>query len=253
MSHHGGSAAPIELDGVGIRYGRETVLRDVSLVAGQGRVFALLGRNGSGKSSLVRCLLGAQRVSAGSLRVLGLDSWRDRVELVRRVGVVPENPDAPPELSARRLAGFCRSLHAQWDAAGVMARLDRLGVPPDRPFGRLSKGQKGAVMLSLALGHGPELLVLDDPTLGLDVVARDEIFRDVIGELADRGTTVFLTTHDLRSVEGVADDVGILSGGGLVVSDALESLKTRWSRSLEEIFTAVARGEREPVPQGVSA
>ena len=97
-------------------------------------------------------------------------------------------------------------------------RVHRFEVPADRPFGRLSKGQRGAVMLSLALGHEPELLVLDDPTLGLDVVARDAVFREVIGDLADRGTSVLVTTHDLRPIEGLADRVAILHGGRLALA-----------------------------------
>jgi ABC-2 type transport system ATP-binding protein len=100
----------------------------------------------------------------------------------------------------------------------------------DVPFGRLSKGQKGVVMLALALGHAPEFLVLDDPTLGLDVVARRVLYDEVIGELADRGTTVLLTTHDLAGVEALADRVGILSGARLVVEEPLDALKGRFRR-----------------------
>jgi ABC-2 type transport system ATP-binding protein len=122
----------------------------------------------------------------------------------------------------------------------VHDRLARFEVPADRPFGRLSKGQKGAVMLALALGHRPCLLLLDDPTLGLDVVARDAVFREVIGELADRGTTVFVTTHELRAIEGIADHVAILHGGHLVLSGSLEALKAERGASLEQLFAAVA-------------
>ena len=101
-------------------------------------------------------------------------------------------------------------------------------------------------MLSLALGHSPELLLLDDPTLGLDVVARDAVFRELIGELADRGTTVFLTTHDLRAIEGVADHVAILHGGRLALAGRLEAVKAEWQRPLEEIFTAVTANGTRP-------
>jgi ABC-2 type transport system ATP-binding protein len=95
-------------------------------------------------------------------------------------------------------------------------------------------------MLSLALGHAPELLLLDDPTLGLDVVARDAVFREVIGDLADRGTTVFVTTHDLRAIEGIADHVAILHGKRLVLAGGLEALKAERGLSLEQIFASVA-------------
>jgi ABC-2 type transport system ATP-binding protein len=215
------------------------VLGGVDLRAPRGSVYALLGRNGAGKSSLLRVLLGERPPSGGRVRLLGEDPWVHRAVLMERVGVVPEQPGAPPEMTAAQLAIFCARLHARWDAAAVSKRLARFEVPAHRPFGRLSKGQKGAVMLSLALGHAPELLLLDDPTLGLDVVARDAVFREVIADLADRGTTVFITTHDLRAIEGVADRVAILHEGRLALEGELETLKAEWARPLEEIFTAV--------------
>src|SRR5262249_23225353 len=108
--------------------------------------------------------------------------------------------------------------------------LARFEVPPDVPFGKLSKGQKGLVALSLALAPRPDLLVLDDPTLGLDAVARKAFFEDLVGDLADQGTTVFLTTHDLDGVEGVATHVGILKGAKLLLDEDLEALKSRFRR-----------------------
>jgi ABC-2 type transport system ATP-binding protein len=157
-----------------------------------------------------------------------------------RVGVVPEEPDAPPEMTPLALSAFCARLHARWDSRAVAERFRRFDVPVERPFGRLSKGQKCAVMLALALGHAPELLLLDDPTLGLDVVARNAVFQEVIGDLADRGTTVFVTTHDLRAIEGIADQVAILHEGRLALAGPLEALKAERGESLEQIFAAVA-------------
>ena len=147
-----------------------------------------------------------------------------------RIGVVPEEPDAPTAMTAGQIADFCRRLYRSWDETGVARRLERFGVPADVPFGRLSKGEKGEVMLAVALGHSPELLVLDDPTLGLDAVARKDLYEELIGELADRGTTVFLTTHDLSGVEGIATRVGILKDGRLVLDEEMETLKTRFRR-----------------------
>jgi ABC-2 type transport system ATP-binding protein len=145
-----------------------------------------------------------------------------------RVGFVPEECDVPPELSARAAAAFCAPLYPRWDAAGFAARLARFGVPADTPSGRLSRGQRTQLALALALAPSPELLVLDDPTL--DAIARRELWEELVGELADRGVTVLLTTHDLAGVEGIADRVGILVGGRLVVDEELESLKARFRR-----------------------
>jgi ABC-2 type transport system ATP-binding protein len=236
------STPALEARDVAAGYGRRRVLEDVSLRVEPGQVFALLGRNGTGKSTLVRCLLGVQRAERGALTVLGEDPWRKRPALMQRVGVVPEVPDVPPELKLRQVLRFAADVYAGWDSEGVRSRLDRAGIGLDQPFGRLSRGQKSAVMVALATAHSPELLILDDPTLGLDAVARDEVFGELIGQLADRGTSVFLTTHDLRGIEGIADRVAILREGRLTVNEELESLKERWSRSLEEIFTAVTTG-----------
>ena len=244
MSTSPGSALPaaLEVEALSLRYGRTSVLEDVSLVVPRGSVFAVLGRNGSGKTSLLRCVLGHRPANAGRVLLLGEDPWTRRTALMERVGVVPEEPNAPPEMTAQQLSAFCGRLHRRWDGAAVVERARRFDVPIDRPFGRLSKGQRGVVMLALALGHGPELLLLDDPTLGLDVVARDAVFREVIGDLADRGTTVLVTTHDLRAIEGLADRVAILHGRRLALAGETEKVKDEWGRPLEEIFMAVAGG-----------
>jgi ABC-2 type transport system ATP-binding protein len=235
-----GGGPVLEMDGLSVSYGWTKVIDGLTLAVPRGSVYALLGRNGAGKSSLLRVLLGQRPPAAGRVRLLGEDPWKRRTSLMARVGVVPEEPDAPPEMTPLALSAFCGRLHARWDSPAVVERFRRFDVPADRSFGRLSKGQKGAVMLALALGHGPELLLLDDPTLGLDVVARDAVFQEVIGDLADRGTTVFVATHDLRAIEGIADHVAILHDRRLALAGALEALKTERGLPLEQIFASVA-------------
>ena len=227
------SAAPVvEVRRLIVRYGGNPspTLEEISFSVPWGSVYALLGRNGAGKSSLVRCLLGQQKPASGSCSLFGEDVWKRRARLMARVGVVPEDPDAPPAMTARQLSAFCAKLYPTWDDAGVAARLSRFEVPGTTPFGSLSKGQKALVSLSLALGSAPDVLVLDDPTLGLDAVARAAFFDELVGELADLGTTVLLTSHDLAGVEKMADRVGILKGGRLVLDETLESLKARFRR-----------------------
>jgi ABC-2 type transport system ATP-binding protein len=221
---------PIRVESLTVRYGKTFACRDVSFSVAAGAVYALLGRNGAGKSSLVRCLLGQQKAASGRALLFEKDSWKTRRRAMEHIGVVPEEPDAPPAMSARELSAFCGRIYPRWDSAAVAARLERFGVPQAAPFGRLSKGQKGEVLLALALGHSPAVLVLDDPTLGLDVVARRALSEEIVGELADRGTTVFLTTHDLAGFEGIATRVGILKAGRLIVDEELESLKARFRR-----------------------
>ena len=220
----------LEAREITVRYGRTTVLDGLDFHVDEGEVVALLGRNGAGKSSLVRCLLGQQKPSSGRCTLFGEDVWKHRARLMARVGVVPEEPDAPPGMNARGLGRFCSRLYPQWDGDGYSARLARYDVPEKVAFRSLSKGQKAQVMLALALAPSPELLILDDPTLGLDAVARRGVFEEVIGELADRGISVLLTSHDLAGVESIAQRAALMVGGGLRLDEDLEELKQRFRR-----------------------
>ena len=224
-------AAPaVAAEGVIVRYGRRTAVDGVTLRVPAGSVYALLGRNGAGKSSLVRALLGQLEPEMGSVTLFGEDAWRHRARLMQRVGVVAEEADAPPEMRVRDLGWFTSRLYAAWRQDAFDGRIARFGVDPKARFGNLSKGQKKQMSLALALATSPELLVLDDPTLGLDVVARKSLFEEVIADMADRGITVFITTHDLGAIESIADRIGILEGGRLVLDEELETLRERFRR-----------------------
>jgi ABC-2 type transport system ATP-binding protein len=226
------SPAVVSADRLLVKYGGNPnpTLEEISFSVPRGSVYALLGRNGAGKSSLVRCLLGQQKPTAGGCFLFGDDVWKHRARLMARVGVVPEDPDAPPSMTARQLSAFCARIYPTWDAPSVETRLARFGVPAGMPYGNLSKGQRALVALALALASSPELLVLDDPTLGLDAVARRAFFEELVGELADRGTTVLLTSHDLVGVESMATRIGMLKGGRLILDEDLEALKSRFRR-----------------------
>ncbi len=224
------SEQAIEISNLTVRYGRTIAVDRVTLAVPRGSVYALLGRNGAGKSSLVRCLLGQRRTDTGTIRVFGEDVWTHRAALMQRVGVVNEEADAPPEMTVDQLVRFCSELYARWDQKEVDERLKRFEVARTARFGALSKGQKKQLLLALSLAMSPDLLVLDDPTLGLDVVARKSLFEEVIAELADRGITVFITTHDLAGIETLADRVAIMKNGALVLEEDLDTLKARFRR-----------------------
>jgi ABC-2 type transport system ATP-binding protein len=223
-------AVVLQLESLTIRYGKKLAADSVTLSVPRGAVYALLGRNGAGKSSIIRCLLGQQRPQIGGATLFGEDSWRNRAHLMKRVGVVPEEPDAPPEMTARAIGIFCGRLDPAFEMALFARRLSRWSVPDSVSFSSLSKGQKGQVMLAAALSHRPELLVLDDPTLGLDAIARREFFDELIGELAERGVTVLVATHDLAGVEGIADRIGILRAGRLVLDEEMETVRSRFRK-----------------------
>ncbi len=220
----------VHVESLSVSYGRTPAVDAVSLDVPSGSVYALLGRNGAGKSSLVRCLVGQQRPQHGRVALFGEDVWTRRAQLMQRTGIVPEEADAPPEMTIGRIAAFCGRLYGRWNDGAFGDRLARFGLTLDQRFGTLSKGQKKQVVLAITLASAPELLVLDDPTLGLDVVARKSLFDEVIGDLADRGTTILITTHDLAGVESLADRVGILRDGRLVLDEEMETLKSRFRR-----------------------
>ena len=243
------AATVLAARGLVVRYGRDLAVDGVDLELKAGEIYALLGRNGSGKSSLVRALLGLQPPTAGDVEVLGRDPRRERAALMHDVGYVPEEPQAPPEMSAQQLAAFCGRLHRRWDGAGLADRLRRLGIPLDRRFRRLSRGQKKQVELALALAHRPPLVVLDDPTLGLDPLARRGFFGELMAELADGGAAVLITTHDLAAVEGIADRLGILAAGRLLVDEPLETLRGRFRRLLLPAGRVEALGALRPLAQ----
>jgi ABC-2 type transport system ATP-binding protein len=243
-----GAEPVVKLERLTVRYGKLTAVAEMSLEVPKGAVYALLGRNGSGKSSTVRCLLGQQRPTSGRTRILGFDSWKGRRRAMERVGVVPENPDVPPETTADRVERFMAHTTPFWRSANYFDRLESLGVPRKQRFARLSKGQQRQLALAIALAGSPRLLVLDDPTLGLDAVARRKLYEELIGELADRGTTVFLTTHDLSGVERIADRVGVIQGGSLLVNEKLDVLKARYCRL---VWTANDKIPRERIEAGL--
>jgi len=230
--------AVLEASRVTVRYGRKVACDRIDLEVEQGSIVALLGRNGAGKSSLVRCLMGLRPPTSGAVRLFGQDAWARRAAVIGRVGSVPEEPDAPANLDARQLAAASSWLFPRWRREAFEDRLARFRVPPRTAFGRLSKGEKSLLQLALALGHEPELLVLDDPTLGLDVVARDLVFGEIAREHARRPLTAFLTTHEIASVERIAHRVAVLRDGRVVATGTPAELAA--GGSLESAFSALA-------------
>lgn len=135
------ASQPLVVDGLTVRYGRTVAVDGVGFSVREGQVYALLGRNGAGKSSTIACLAGQRRATAGSCRVLGLDAWHRRRRIMERVGIVPETPDLPPGSTAVELGRFLGRVRRRWSAADYAARIERVGVPPKLPVQRLSKGQ----------------------------------------------------------------------------------------------------------------
>ena len=211
-------AAPVvEVTGLVVRYGERTAVDGLSLTAAPGEVLAVLGPNGAGKTTTVETLEGYRRPAAGAVRVLGLDPVADRRQVVRRLGVMLQHGGVYPGMAAARVLRLFASYYP--DPLPVESLLQRMGLEPvaGTPWRRLSGGEQRRLALALALVGRPEVVVLDEPTAGVDPQGR-QVIRSEVRRLRDEGTCVLLTTHELDEAERVADRVVIVDHGRVVAA-----------------------------------
>lgn len=194
-------------------FGSKVVLEDVSLEVPRGQTFALLGRNGAGKTTLIRILLGLIRADGGSVRLSDRDPAADPIEVRRRVGYLAEDQVMYGWMTPIELCRFLEPFYPSWDMRTAQEYLDRFEIPRHCRIRHLSKGQTVKLGLAIALAHRPDLAILDDPSIGLDPIARKEFNRDLIEHLQAEGRTVVYSSHLLDEVEAVADAVAILHNG----------------------------------------
>ncbi len=228
----------IQTSGLCKRFGRREVLKGVELSVPAGSIFGLLGRNGAGKSTLIKAMLGLLKFEAGQCRVLGLDVKADPVGIRARVGYMAENQTMYAWMSVRQIIDWVGRFYAVWDKSLAAELQGQFGLDDLQKVGHLSKGQTSKLALLLALAHRPELVVLDDPTLGLDPIARKDFLREVIGQLQQRGITVFFSSHLLYEIEPICDRIGILDDGRIIrvgVTDALREQVKRVIVSVPEL------------------
>jgi len=214
----------IDLSGVTKTYGDVTALQDVDLTVESGEVFGFLGPNGAGKSTTIDILLDHARPTAGQATVLGMDAQDETVTVRERTGVLPETFGPLGEMTGRQHVAFTvEAKDADDDPDSI---LERVGIAhaADRPASGYSKGMTQRLMLGMALVGKPELLILDEPTTGLDPNGARQM-RQIVNEEADRGATVFFSSHILEQVEAVCDRVGILDHGNLVAVDSIDGLR----------------------------
>jgi ABC-2 type transport system ATP-binding protein len=228
------TASAIATRGLTKRYGRHDALVDLDLRVERGEVFGFIGPNGAGKTTTIRVLLDLIRPTGGQASVLGLDARRDGVEVRRRVGYLPGDLALYEDMTAAQQLAFLARLRGkpELDARPLA---ERLALDLHRPVKALSRGNKQKVGIVQAFMHDPELLILDEPTTGLDPLVQHE-FAAMVREARERGRTVFLSSHVLSDVERLADRVGLLRAGRLVLVDDVGALKARVSRRVELHF-----------------
>ena len=219
------SEPAIDLQAVYKSFGRTEVLRGVTLRVERGKTFAFLGRNAAGKTTTIRMLLGLLKRDDGAIRVLGLDPSRDPLELRRRVGYLAEDQTMWGWMRVDEILRFVAPFYPTWDHDLALKYVRDFELPPRTKIKHLSKGQNVRLGLVLALAHRPELVILDDPALGLDPIMRKQFNRDLITHLQGEGRTVFYSSHLLYEVEPVADEVAILDAGRIIRQADTESLR----------------------------
>ena len=211
-------------------FGRRCALNEVSLNVPRGSVYALLGRNGSGKSTLIQLLLGLLSPTRGRSEIFGDDSQSLTPATLGRIGHTPENHPLPSSLRIRDAAAFQRASFPAWDETTFRVVIEPFALLPTQKIGQLSRGQRAGLAIALAMAPRPDLLVMDDPALGLDPLARRTLLEAMLLATRRAGTTIFFTSHLLDDVERVADHVAVLDRSVLRVACPLDTLLRRVRR-----------------------
>jgi ABC-2 type transport system ATP-binding protein len=229
------SASVIKIENLVKYFDGRCVLDDISLEVPQGCIYGLLGRNGAGKTTIIRILLGLDFPTRGRTSLLATDSSLLSAAVRGRIGCVAEGHNLIQNYRVSRLVRLCKDLSLRWNDVFFGHLIETFRLPMSRRVKELSMGMRAQLNLSLAMAIDPELLILDDPTLGLDTVSRRTFLELAVDLLQKDGRTILFCSHILSDVERIADRIGILAGGKLVVDCPLEDLKKR-IRKLRLIF-----------------
>src|SRR5689334_321076 len=237
------TAPVIDITQLSRRYDTRTALDGVSLSIPRGAVYGLVGANGAGKTTLIKHILGLLRAQSGSVRVFGLDPVGDPVGVLSRIGYLSEENDLPGWMSVDELIRYSRAFRPAWDDLYAEELRQSFALDPAAKIKTLSKGQKARVGILIALAYRPDLLVLDEPSSGLDPIVRRDILGAIIRTVADEGRTVLFSSHLLEEVEQVADYVTMINKGQIVLSAPLTEIREAHRvnghvPSLDEIFIA---------------
>ncbi|MBW3622215.1 MAG: ABC transporter ATP-binding protein [Armatimonadetes bacterium] len=226
----GGSQNLVEIHDLTRRFGAKVALNHVSFTVPSGIVLGLVGENGAGKTTLIKHLLGLYRAQNGTVRVFGRDPVADPVYVLSRIGYLSEEDTLPGWMRVHELFRYAQAFYPTWDEAYAEDLRREFGLDLRAKVGNLSKGQRARAGLILALAYRPPLLVLDEPSSGLDPVVRRDILAAIIRTIADEGRTVLFSSHLLEEVERVSDRVAMMVSGRIIFCDALDAIKERHHR-----------------------
>jgi ABC-2 type transport system ATP-binding protein len=220
----------IELSGVSRRFGSKLALQNISLSVPAGKVFGLVGENGAGKTTLIKHILGLLKAQSGSVRVFGLDPVLHPPEVLSRIGYLSENRDLPAWMRVDELLHYTEAFYPKWDRAYAEKLRDEFALDPAARIKNLSRGETAKAGLLIALAYRPELLLLDEPSSGLDPLVRREILEAIIRTVTEEGRTVFFSSHLLDEIERVSDQIALVHAGRIVLAGDLDDVKEQHHR-----------------------
>jgi ABC-2 type transport system ATP-binding protein len=232
----------IETRGLRKSFKGNVALNGLDLNVPAGSIFGFLGRNGAGKTTTIKLLMGFLKPNAGDARVFGLSTEDPSasIEIRRRSGFVTEDKELYPYMTIAQIIRFTRSFFPKWRDDLEKRYLKLFDLPPNRKIPDLSKGMRSKLMLLLGISRGAELLILDEPTEGLDPVAVEDMLRELVAISATEGTSIFFSSHQLEEVEQIADHVCIIDRGAAIVTGSLDDLKAQYQR-LRVVFAEELR------------
>jgi ABC-2 type transport system ATP-binding protein len=232
----------VEVRNLSYRYGAKTALRDVSFDVPEGAVYALLGPNGSGKTTLLQILMGLRRSQSGRATILGRDSKGLSTIDRASIGYIAEGQSLPKWMRIEQVEAYLAPLYPTWDASLARALRERFELDPKQKIKTLSRGENMKAAMLFALAPRPRLLVMDEPFTGMDVVVKDEIVRGLLETSGTEGWTVLICSHDLEELQLLADQVGFINAGEMLVSESMDDLRAQFpGASLREVFLALAK------------
>jgi ABC-2 type transport system ATP-binding protein len=234
----------VELSGVSKKY-RYFTLEDIHLKLPRGQIMGLIGPNGAGKSTTIRILMGLVHQDAGEVRVLGHRMPAEQVAAKWDIGFASEDMRLYDSMTLGWHLSFMQSIYPKWDASYAQILLKRFGLRAEQKMKGLSHGQRVKAAILLVLARKPQLLVLDEPTTGLDPVARHEILRELTGVMADEGRSILFSSHNTQDVEQISDQITFIDRGRIIDSMDKETYLDRWRRLRLEVPLGI---ELPPLP-----
>jgi len=215
----------LSVDKLTRKYGAKVALDDVSISLEKGQVLGLIGENGAGKTTLIKHILGLLTPQQGTVRVFGLDPVRDPAGVLENIGYLAEEDGLPGWMRVHELQRYFQGFYAKWDQTYAEDLREKFKIDRKAKIGELSKGQRARVGLMAALAYRPELLLLDEPSSGLDPIVRREILTSIVRAVASENRTVLFSSHLLSEIEMVADRVAMIRDGRILFCDSLDAVK----------------------------